>query len=390
MAVIRVAHVADTHADEHSRFDEHERVMRFISDRIRDSEIDLVVHAGDIFERATTTAREREAVSDWVQAVAESAPLVLVRGNHDSDLDVLALNRLRTDHNVFTFDRPSTITLAGCEVHCLPWPRRSALVAAITPDVPREQVNAMARDALASVLRGFSAGAAHAGWPRIFVGHVDLDGAVTDTDQPMVNGDMSVSLSELALAGADYYALGHIHRHQRAAIDGAPVVYPGSPRHCNWGEPTAGKGFVVASFDRVEGRWRCVDVEHVETPCRPMLLWDDVWGVDKDGAGGFTRTMGWAVRGAEVRFRYRVQADRREAAKAAARQLEQQLREEGAVDVKLEEQVIATSKARVPEIATKASVFEQLEAKWAADGVALTPERRARLREKLADLEAMP
>jgi len=387
--MIRVAHVADTHADEHSRFDEHERVMRFIAQQIRDSELDLVVHSGDIFERATTTAREREAVADWAQEVTEWAPLVVVRGNHDAELDVLALNRLRTDQPAFAFARPGTITVAGCEVHCLPWPRRSALLSALGADVPREQANTLAREALANVLRGFSSGAAHAGGPRILVGHVDLNGAVTDHDQPMLNGDMSVNLAELALAGADYYALGHIHAHQLMDIDGAPVVYPGAPRHCNWGEPTPGKGFVVASFDLVACRWRCVDVEHVETPCRPMLLWEDEWKV-QDDVSGWTNcaAIDWDVRGAEVRFRYRVQADRRDAARAGASQMQQRLREYGAVEVKVEEQVIATSKARAPEIARKATVFEQLETKWAADGVELTQERRARLREKVEQLQA--
>src|SRR3990167_5101025 len=100
-----VAIIADTHADETKRFDEHNRVMAWIAKDVAERKVDLVAHCGDMWERRSTSA-ERAAVGDWVRAVTEHVPLIAVAGNHDDPADVLWLSKLRTKYPVYAFDRP--------------------------------------------------------------------------------------------------------------------------------------------------------------------------------------------------------------------------------------------------------------------------------------------
>jgi hypothetical protein len=88
-----------------------------------------------------------------------------------------------------------------------------------------------------------------------------------------------------------------------------------------------------------------------------------------------------------VRFRYRVPADLREEARAAAERVEADLRAAGAIDVKVEAIVKPQGTARAPEVASAPTLAEKLLALWRARRVTPEQPRQARLLEKLADLE---
>jgi exonuclease SbcD len=377
----RLVHVADTHADDRSRLDEHRKVMDFIASSAAEAEADLVVHAGDIYERETTTIEERSEVAHWLTTLSSVIPTVVVRGNHDGQSEIEYLGKyVESRKGIFAHTLPTTDEVGGFQVSTLPWPSRASLLAAVGP-CEREQANLVAGQALQNILRGMYLEDKEWG-PHVFVGHVEISGATTDKDQPMVDGDMMLTLADLALVGADYYALGHIHHGQQWEIDGAPALYPGAPRHCNFGEPTPGKGFVIADFARTGDRWRCVEVHRIATPCRPMLLLEDSW------------TAGWtdcahaygAVKGAEVRFRYRTLTEHRDAARAGAIKVQARMLIDGAHSVKLEEVVQTQSRARAPEIARARTVEDQF-IHWAITrGKDIEP-RRDELLSKLARLK---
>ena len=225
---MKIAIIADSHFDAGSRFDECQRIHRWIARDIAERRIDLVLHSGDVFERASTP-REREAVAEWVEDITEAAPLIVVRGNHDALADLLYLERLATKHRVIVEEGARCYLVAGAMIACLAWPRKAQLLAA-TGDTGRESSEQSAREALQHVLRGFGQTlAAHDG-PRILLSHAMVRGSRTSTGQPLTGCDMEIGLEDLALVGADLYALGHIHLPQDWTINDAPVIYPGSPR----------------------------------------------------------------------------------------------------------------------------------------------------------------
>lgn len=402
--MIRVAFTADTHADENHRLAEHDRVMAFISRDARERGCELMLHAGDWYERAKTTEVERASVADFVRDVTDQMPLVTVAGNHDSPIEVEWIGRLRTKNAIHAFVRPETIAINGALVACLPWPRKSNLLAAIGTPVSHAESGAIAQECLRNVIRGL--GRELDGWdgPRILLAHAMVDGAETDHSQPIVGADMATSLADLALAKADFYGLGHVHAGQSWDIAGAPCVYPSAPRHCNFGEPGQ-KGYVVVDFDdSVCGceqgfkRGSCsmcsnrgrVDWEHIPTPCAGMELFEAAW----TGAGGELIITSKEfphperVRGSECRLRVTVDADQRDAARAAAGELRDRMLVDGAARVKIEEVVRPMLRARAPEVAKAGTLEDQLAAMWATKRPTLGADRRARLLSKLGEVRA--
>lgn len=108
--MLRVAVIADSHFDEGSRFEECVRLHEWIARDVASRGVDVIVHAGDIFERKSTPA-ERRAVAEWLGCCADIAPVLIVRGNHDAVGDLAIFARLRTKHPV--------IVEEACGVHVL-------------------------------------------------------------------------------------------------------------------------------------------------------------------------------------------------------------------------------------------------------------------------------
>jgi hypothetical protein len=99
------------------------------------------------------------------------------------------------------------------------------------------------------------------------------------------------------------------------------------------------------------------------------------------------RTIKWFdPKGAEIRFRYRVASEHRDAAKAAALQLRDLWMSFGAVSVKLEPEIIAETRTRAPEVSLATTLEDQLRAYW--HSVSYDPGYRdASIMSKLATLE---
>src|SRR5690606_22402517 len=93
------------------------------------------------------------------------------------------------------------------------------------------------------------------------------------------------------------------------------------------------------------------------------------------------------VVGAEIRLRYHVESDRRDAARASADDVKRRLLVHGALSVKVEEVVEATTRARAPEIAVAQTIADKLEVFWRAKGIEVSDEREARVFSKLTQVE---
>mgnify|MGYP000119511684 FL=1 len=375
---MKVAIVADSHFCEESRFVECQRIHAWIGDKLKELDVDLLIHTGDVFERKSTPA-ERNAVARWVRSVTDQCPMVIVRGNHDALGDLAIYARLSTRHPVIVEEGCGAYRVDTARgpvaVAAIGWPRKAELIAIAEEPGDAGQ---LANEMLQSILRGLAEELEACAGPRILAAHALVTGSVTSTGQPLVGHDMTLDLSELALARADLYALGHIHLPQDWKIGDAPVVYPGSPRRTSFGE-IEDKSFVVADFD---GR-KLVGWTRVQTPCAPMLFGQDEWGVSEEGTAGWL--VGWDgidpdhVAGAEIRLRYLVDPDQREAAKVSAGAFREDLLARGAARVQVEAEVRAAQRARAPEVAKATTLEGKLTAYWQARGTTPEGARRDRL-----------
>lgn len=371
---MRLLATGDNHFFRRRRFAECVRVHAWMVELARDAKIDIFLSGGDMYEEGSDPL-EREAVAEWVTAMAEVAPGLVVRGNHDIPRDVDLLRRLRTKHSVTVEEGAGVHLIAGAAIAAIAWPERAALLAAAGSI---EGTEALVREALQHVFRGLGAQLAQHDGPRLGLGHLMVDGSIASTNQPLLGLPINVSLAELALLNAHLGIVSHIHRAQRFDAFGVPWLYAGAPYRTDQSQ-TEPKSVVLAEF---EGQ-RLVKLQEVETPATPMAHLNAGW----DAASGELKLEQHGnLEGHEIRIRYNVAPDQQEQAKAFADGLERRLLGAGVKAVKMEPTVIAQTRARAPEVAAASALPEKLEAHWRAVG--FDPgDRRDPLRSKAAELE---
>jgi hypothetical protein len=384
--MIRIAHIADSHANESSRFNEHNRIMSWIGEDAAERGVSLFLHAGDVWERRSSSV-ERLAVADYTRQWASLAPMVVVAGNHDDPLDIEWLGRLRTTHPVIALTRPEVVTVAGCTISCMPWPDRGRVLAA-NAGASKDVLAQIAAAAMQDILRGM--GLHESTGPRLFLGHCSMRGSrVSALQPPLVGCDFELGATDLALVRASFYALGHIHMGDGNEWDigGSPVRYASSPRRCNFGE-TDPKGYVIITFDGD----KLVDWERIPTPCNRMehieLWWDAAQQHFNFEDGGLYYLPGCdELSNTETRLRYHTAADQREAAARSAAEIVNAMKAAGAITVQVEPCVTTTNRARAPEVAAAHSITDKLVAYWAS--IKWDPgDRMSSLCGKASELEA--
>lgn len=395
-----IAITGDGHCDERSRFDEWKRVHAWMADDWYERGVSLVLNAGDLYERKSTPD-ERNAMAAWVRKVGQTAEQIIVRGNHDAMHDLLLLQELHTNHKITVLEHPQVVSVGtnqgpGPLVACLPWPRKAGILKhAADLGIGNEGAELLVHDALQQILRGLGQQAEMVSTlsggrrPKILLSHAMVRAATTSLGQPLVGCDMEVGLDDLRLAKCDLYALGHIHRHQEwkgideadmaAKLTQGDVLYAGSPRRTAFGEVEE-KSYVL--YDTDTGSW-----QRIPTPCTPMLLWEAEWQTDSDGNAGFTSVFGPGAEGAEIRFRYTVNADEREAASYKAEDYKQDWLRLGAVSVTLEPQTVTLSTAKAPTVAEANGIPDKLRAMWELREENLGAKKEERLLDGLAELE---
>lgn len=376
----QVAIIADSHFDEHSRFEECISLHEWIAEDLRKRKVDLVIHTGDVFERKSTPT-ERLAVATWLKAVSSVAPVIIVRGNHDALGDLALFRSLRSQHPILVEEAAGVHVVAGIAVAAVAWPRKAHLLAGLT-DAGHEESEQAAATAMRNLLKGLGDRLTEHNGPRILAMHAMVRGSVTSVGQPLVGCDLELGLEDLAGTNAQFVALGHIHKGQDWMFGDLPIVYPGSPRRTAFGEVEE-KAYVLVDVDDAGAAlW-----EPIAIPATPMFLVEDEWGPEGWLVGWHGMPPDERVAGAELRCRYTVAIDQRDAARRGAQELRERLLALGAAHVKVEEVVTATVRARAPEIAAAKTLDEKLAALWRARKLDLEQPRVERLLTKTHQLE---
>jgi len=373
-----IALISDQHISRSSRWEEGLRILDWIASELDERRPDVICLGGDMFD-ARPTAEEWMAAARWLMRLADVAPVFGVYGNHDVPMSMSVFPHLNTRYPIVIADAPRVEVFGGVAIACLPWPRKANLLAALGGKANHENTAHAATEALRAVLTGLGAElGGHAGH-RVFLGHCMVSGSRVSTGQPVAPGsDFEIGLADLSLAKADVYLFGHVHMPQRFSVMGAPGVMPGSPRRTSFGE-VENKTFAWVTLDG-----RDVRVEDVTTPATRMLLLEAEWDAASGTLVGTHRLTD--IDGAEVRLRYSVTPDQRDAARARAEEYRTTALARGAIVVKLEEVIATSARARAPEVAQAKTLTDKLRAYWAAKGEDLA-EREGKLLDKAGELE---
>lgn len=336
------------------RADECQRCIDWLVSDVAEVDPDVVVLAGDLYDRRATPAEERYVVAS-LQNLAHrdgkeiGRPVYVVRGNHDDPDQIAILSEVDAGHGMIA-GVYAPCRLDDTNLVLLPWPSVGHLAAAM-PGASIQERREAAHTALVDVLRGLRSDD-QAGAPPLLVGHANVVGAAQDSGQPVTGGEeISLSVADLLECHPGAVALGHIHVRQQLRAD-VPVWYCGSLYRNTFGESTGPKGAMV--FEWTGSEWR---VEERNGPARRMVL----VALDRDNPTAIPGPLS-DLSGAEVRLRVEFPSDEREAARARADAAKRMLVDAGAFSVVVEERPIVVSRTRCAEITTARGTAEKLAA----------------------------
>lgn len=257
---MRVLHTSDWHLGrtfgEWSLETDQRAMLRFVVDVLEREPHDLLIVAGDVYDRSVPSESAVELWSDFLRDLrrrSPATPLVAIAGNHDSASRLATASRVLDDLSLHlrgatdAIDVPiriRTSTGEEADVFAIPFLWPGALNAHRDGEETRlsNQVSAlgeaMARiDAVVDRKR-----------IAIAVSHcLVLGGKTSDSERTIVGTATSVDAG--LFDRFDYAALGHLHRGQRV---GRTAHYSGSPLPYSFSE--AGDTKALLSVDVVRGK----------------------------------------------------------------------------------------------------------------------------------------
>ncbi len=259
MASLRIAHLADTHlgyralsktdplTGRNQRSEDIERAFVRTIDDLLERDIDLVIHAGDLFQHPRPVFPAISlAIRQFRRLEAAGIPTVVIGGNHDTP-------RMRASGSVFgllAVALPDITFAGGYEMIPHPLPELDITLMLMphgsltNPEPPIPLPVGSGRNIL--VTHGLAPS-------------VDLDAVRREP------GEEALS-DEMLDAGFDYIALGHYHAfHQPAGV--ANAWYSGATERMGWGDQQNVPGYALVELgDEPKKR----TVTHVPLPVRPM------------------------------------------------------------------------------------------------------------------------
>jgi exonuclease SbcD len=263
---MRLLHTSDWHLGRSfhgaSLLEEQAAALGRIVELARDAEVDAVVIAGDLYDRAIPPAEAVLLFNDTLaQLRQDGATVVAIAGNHDSHVRVsiydplLAAFGVTIRGDVRRSDQPVLVQprRGGPPVAIYPLPYLEPAVdgpwLASAPDgdsaaPPRLRHEDVTRLALGRIRRDLQSRPDH---HSVLVAHTFVTGGQTsESERELTLGNVD-RVSVEAFAGFDYVALGHLHGSQQ--LDGPRVAYSGTPLPYSFSEQHHTKSVRMVALD---------------------------------------------------------------------------------------------------------------------------------------------
>jgi exonuclease SbcD len=329
--------------------------LRQIKAKAGEHAVDLITITGDVYERASDP-EGRNPAAESIQFLAESAPVLIVKGNHDAPGDLRILEKLKTKNLVMVDELPNVRVFGrdAVAIHSLPWITKARWVKQ-NLEASTEQadatVSALALQYLKNAVQLITDVDQH-----ILVGHLLISGARAQNHQRLIGEGVTFGQYDLPEAGFFAGILGHIHLQQ--VFDNPLFFYNGSVCALDYGE-TPEKYFSILDTKTAGVEWiRLKTIDRYTLNGEYLGIAD---GMTYDDPEYRAR-----IPGARVRIIYTVPEG--ENAKAIDASLEKDFYTLGALEVKVNHQIIPKDAAIAVEIAKAQSSADKLKALWQAKG----------------------
>jgi exonuclease SbcD len=253
---MRILHTSDWHLGRQFHGEpldgDHDAILAQVESAIAGYRPDVLIVAGDIFDRATPSQTALRRFGDFVRRAGASggSAIVLIAGNHDSAAQIGMMGVLASEERSLVRgpldpeERPLLLSdeHGPVAISALPFSYEFAARACYGNDdisCPAEVLAAQVASARRHVPDG-------ARW--VVVAHAFVEGATTsDGERPLtraVGGIETVPSS--VFDGAHYVALGHLHRPQK--VGGEHIRYSGAPLAFGFDEEGHGKSMTLVDL----------------------------------------------------------------------------------------------------------------------------------------------
>ncbi|MBN8866558.1 MAG: exonuclease SbcCD subunit D C-terminal domain-containing protein [Solirubrobacterales bacterium] len=239
--MIRILHTADWHLGRefHGRdlTEPHLAFFEWLAEQVEAREVDLVLMAGDIYDRALPPVGAIDLFNRQVARLTDLAEVVLITGNHDSVV--------RMSHGPLL--RPNLHLRSGLEglgspvmverdfpLAVYPIPYLDPVTMASELDLDASTHTAVLGEAVRRCHEDLEA---RGGGRSIAIAHAFVAGAVESESERSIQVGGSENVTADLFDGFDYVALGHLHRPQSV---GPNLRYAGSPIPLSYSEVGVG------------------------------------------------------------------------------------------------------------------------------------------------------
>lgn len=269
---MRFIHTADWHLGRlfygNHLTEDQAHALNQVVDLCREHRPDLLIVAGDIYDRAVPPPEAVELLDDVLCRLVldVKVPVVLIAGNHDSPGRLHFAARLLSGQGLHVRGTLSADLSpivfhdahGPIHVYALPYSEPSVVRQALSSQEDFDHHSAMA--ALTCKCRKKHP----SGCRSILVAHAFVTGGqVSESERPLsIGGAGTVDVS--CFEGFHYVALGHLHRPQQIKCNGTPVHYAGSLLKYSFDEADHVKSVALVEMD---GNGKC---QMQAIPIRPQ------------------------------------------------------------------------------------------------------------------------
>lgn len=298
---MRILHTGDWHLgrtlEGRSRQKEQEQFIDELIEIADFHKVDLIMMAGDVYDSVNPPAASEQLFYDAAARLSSGGrPLVVIAGNHDQPERVSSVSPLVLRQGITLVGLPTAepVTVHAArtgeiaKIAALPYPSEARLGELLAGDSGEEELrlaySARVGKLMKLLAREFTPQTVNLAMSHIYV----LGGVESDSERPIqVGGAYTVDPSALS-CGAQYTALGHLHRAQRVKGDGM-IRYSGSPLAYSFSE--AGQAKSVTLIDVAPGSEPTY--EEIYLSCgRPLVRWS--------ASGGLQEVYSWLDEGRDA------------------------------------------------------------------------------------------
>lgn len=280
---MRILHTGDWHLgrtlEGRSRFEEQVAFVDELVRIVKEGNIDLVLLAGDVYDTVNPPAAAEQLFYDAVSRLAEDGrrEVVVISGNHDHPDRLGASSPIARAQGITLIGLPKAglmeigIPRTGetAKLFALPYPSESRLGELLSDDAGEEVLRKAYSERVGELVKAQTAGF-RPDTVNLIMSHIYvLGGKESESERPIqVGGAYTVDTSALDV-GAQYVALGHLHRPQTLKAR-SPVRYCGSPLAYSFSEAGQAKSLTV--LDVKPGEPASIEEIYL-TSGRPLVNW---------------------------------------------------------------------------------------------------------------------